>query len=191
MSIHDKSLFQWIQRAIKMIDEVHDDGALPKLQILGSLAVGQAGQFRIGRDPQGRLFGTITISRKGPWPALTTLHEIGHALDVFIFGQGKGSGFATDPLWEPVRQAIDASDATAELTRLGSPTHQQYHLQAQEQWARAYAQYIAEKSGDPALLADLAKVAAGPEPWRQWETADFAPIRTAIDAIFQQKGWLP
>lgn len=64
-----------------------------------------------------------------------------------------------------------------------------YQLTPEEVWARSYAQYIAEESADPRLLAGLRQGQADPVYGGQWDTADFAPIRAAIKALFQAKGW--
>lgn len=66
-----------------------------------------------------------------------------------------------------------------------------YLLLPSEQWARAYAQYITRKSGDPVLAAALAQernTAAGPF-LRQWSDDDFRPIERAIDDLFTTLGW--
>ena len=67
-----------------------------------------------------------------------------------------------------------------------------YLLDAREAWARAYSQYIAEKSGNPVMLKELRAIVESPVEWsvRQWETKDFAPIREAIDTMFRDKGWI-
>lgn len=76
-----------------------------------------------------------------------------------------------------------------------SPSWITYALRDNELWARSYAQYIAVRSGDAAMLAELRKEQAEtraahvPIP-TQWEDDDFEPIAKAMDAIFTQLGWL-
>ena len=59
----------------------------------------------------------------------------------------------------------------------------------EELWARSYAQYIAKKSGNQDMNAQLAEMQESPFP-SQWSDDDFAPIMEAIDGIFRAKGWI-
>ena len=66
-----------------------------------------------------------------------------------------------------------------------------YLLNPKELWARSYAQYIAKKSGNATMLAQLDSV-RNSDPFygsRQWQDADFEAIASAIDALFKDKGW--
>ena len=68
-----------------------------------------------------------------------------------------------------------------------------YLLRDREMVARAYAQYVAWRSGDAALLsqidddlgADSALVSL-----RQWPYAEFLPIALQFDMLFERVGWL-
>lgn len=75
-----------------------------------------------------------------------------------------------------------------------------YAVSEKELWARAYAQYIAVRSGDKKMMAELrrwqkeyhAEAGKGdniPVP-EQWDDDDFSPIAAAIDGIFEALGWL-
>jgi hypothetical protein len=68
-----------------------------------------------------------------------------------------------------------------------------FMLRAQEMWARSYAQYIATRSGDPILRAQLflerERLAGMPYYPEQWDDDDFAPIAEAIDELLNAKGW--
>jgi hypothetical protein len=179
----------FVNQGLTQIDRVHDDGVLPEIHIACSNESERVGNTQLYRDPDGTLKAYVTVSRNGPWQALTTCHEIGHLLDCCVFGTGGRSSFATHPIWYSVREAINHSKAVAEIQKLTPSSEYAYYLKPEELWARAYAQYIAEKSGDITLLGDLPRVRAA-RPWCQWETSDFAPIRSAIDATFRKKGWL-
>lgn len=73
-----------------------------------------------------------------------------------------------------------------------------YLQRPRELWARAYAQYVAEKSSSEAMKKELrAEIdsAIRPErpsvtiPWtRHWEPDDFAPIASAIDKVLESRG---
>ena len=58
-----------------------------------------------------------------------------------------------------------------------------------EIFARAYTQYIAQKSQDPTLLANL-KAERGRFIKRYWSDENFRPVAKAFDALFDSKGWL-
>lgn len=67
-----------------------------------------------------------------------------------------------------------------------------YYLTSKETFARAYAQYIATKTQDPVMLAELRKMQAGDESRLgiQWSDQDFVPVMTAFDALFKAEGWI-
>jgi hypothetical protein len=79
-------------------------------------------------------------------------------------------------------------------------TFLRYATSNRELWARAYAQYIAEMTGDPTMLATitgdttLSSVyhgAAGADQIAyQWTAADFAPIKAAITQMFVDLGYM-
>lgn len=105
--------------------------------------------------------------------------------------------------FRPVYGAIDGSAPIAALReaavlrgpfareeRFGIPRYVRrkflnYLLEPEERFARAYAQYITAKTGDPALLTGLANDGRNVSQ-RIWTTAEFAPIRAAFDAAFSQ-----
>src|SRR5262245_55706975 len=64
-----------------------------------------------------------------------------------------------------------------------------YMLTNEEVWARAYSQFIAERSGDPLLLEQL-NTALNTGTGRQWTTDDFKPIGAAIETLFKKLKWL-
>ncbi|MCV5648931.1 hypothetical protein OFN55_40020, partial [Escherichia coli] len=67
-----------------------------------------------------------------------------------------------------------------------------YLLDPSELWARSYAQYIARKSGDPAMreeLAEMLRARAGLNLYALWEDEEFAPIMKEMDDLFRSLGW--
>ena len=94
-----------------------------------------------------------------------------------------------------LKAALGASQAYQTL--LAKPTgltikNWNYYKSPHETFARAYAQYIATKTQDPAMLAELRSVqasnAADGIP-TQWTDADFKPIADAFDKLFAAIGW--
>lgn len=67
------------------------------------------------------------------------------------------------------------------------------HLTLQtELWARAYAQYIAWRSGSSVLKAQLDKMLTHKEQGvrvRQWPYDEFVPIAQAIDKLLMSRRW--
>jgi hypothetical protein len=121
---------------------------------------------------------TLEVDAAGPHPEFSLAHEFGHLL-------------------APAADA--ASAAVAELRSIQAATTEQavadyvrYSLDSDEMWARAYAQYVATRSSDALLAAQLATILADANPiYRatQWHPADFAPLAVAIDAWMETLGW--
>lgn len=70
----------------------------------------------------------------------------------------------------------------------------QYYLSSKELWARAYAQYIARKSGNKKMLAELNSMlnptkAGHVKVPTQWDGNDFDDIFKAIDGLMGEMGW--
>ncbi|MYE05051.1 MAG: hypothetical protein F4Y00_08800 [Bacteroidetes bacterium SB0662_bin_6] len=65
-----------------------------------------------------------------------------------------------------------------------------YLLQDQKIFARAYLQYIAEKSGNQPVLKALDYVRNNsPNFATQWDDADFKPIFAEFEKLFKKLGW--
>lgn len=68
-----------------------------------------------------------------------------------------------------------------------------YMLLPEECFARAYAQYIAIRSGDERLIEELkhvrANVYAQQVYYEQWDDDSFAHIADAFDQLLRQRGW--
>lgn len=116
------------------------------------------------------------------------MHETGHRLDHQVLGSRGEYASVSHPDLQEFRDAVASSEAVKELKRLDSE-YRDYYLLPQELWARAYAQYIAKRSGDPFLLAQL-DLAAADADGSQWSDADFVLIGRAIDNLFKKKGWI-
>jgi len=185
-----------IQNALDAIDEVHDDGTLPEVPVR-STTMNAYGYMRPKNSPFGRTVDELAVRKTGPWPELTTVHEIGHMLDLEVIG-AKGS-FATESLNPVIKEVLEVakgSDSINELkTLLAGATSQRkidyygYLLGDAEIWARAYAQFIAEESSSLILKSQLER-AIESDPFRQWTKTDFAPISAAIKKMFSTLGWL-
>lgn len=176
--------------AADAIDAVHGDGVLPvsKLAALDIQKLGAYGDYH-------PITNAIRYAHDGDWPELTVVHEVGHFLDRRALGNG--TGFATHQLDTPELQgwwnAIVSSPTFQSITpkKTHSVDKWSYFTSQHEAWARSYAQFIATESGDPILKGCVDRVLACPQPWRQWQEAEFKPIADAMRAVLKSKGWMP
>lgn len=159
---------------------------------------------RLRPGVQGRYMHSLNLVEMSPqatFPRLTFAHEYGHHLDM-IAGAGKpaSSQLATDP-WRKLFSAINASSEHRTLRALRASekmpaegkTYITYLLRRNELWARAYAQYIAERSGDRHMLAGVREAVGSSNAVlssRQWSASSFGQIREAIDEVLREVGWL-
>lgn len=182
--------------AMGAIEKVQDTSMLPKIPVRDT---NQSAYGFVKPKLVTAGIGTdfMAVRSSGPWPALTAVHETGHFLDIEAIG-AKGTLATHTPLPEMQRvlAAANDSEAVQHLRAIGAAAasvktqeHYSYLTSPHEIWARAYAQYIAEKSGYRQLLKEVQMVRTN-EKWRQWSAEDFAPIATEIDAMFRKLGWL-
>ena len=64
-----------------------------------------------------------------------------------------------------------------------------YQMREAEMFARAYAQWIATRSGSREMLRQVRSKAQGPYA-EHWTATDFAPIGKAMDRLFATAGLL-
>lgn len=139
----------------------------------------------------------IRINPNAIGKSLTTVHEFGHYLDYQDFGGTTmmASRHALTAEWQAFRTAVASSPEMREILSDAidqlSPTrdHATYLLKPEETFARAYAQWIALKSGSKTLKKDLARFRKlpGVDAHRQWSDENFAPIADALDALFASR----
>lgn len=136
------------------------------------------------------------------------IHEVGHLLDHSVLepkhsgtGQAGDGAFASSNRqgtqmgrwWRAVSNSQRVKDITA-FSRLFADDSEvgetaKYWLTPTELFARSFAQYVTDKSGDPVLLAQMQE---SRHRWSaaQWSDDDFKPIAAAFDELFTQEGWL-
>jgi len=179
--------------AIRAVRRVHGVGAgklptIPVVQINDPRVYGRYWWDKAGNADR------IELSKVDPdWPAMTAAHEIGHFLD----HSGLSKKGVTDkddleskkqstPTMREVMKAIRQSKRYALLQGNSYLTHEA------ELWARAYAQYIAWRSGSSVLKAQLDKMLTHKEQGvrvRQWPYDEFVPIAQAIDKLLMSRRW--
>lgn len=205
-----------MNKALDAIDDIHTDGDLPNIPLKTTRSMSKGGhyKYRAGRAVE------IALNPKTADP-LTAAHEVGHFLDHQALGEwgrydskspaspemvslmsalreSKAAKTIRDMLNEPskytkTKKYALGSGREYEYTERPDRNHLTYLDSSQEMFARGYAQWIAEKSKDPALQKGvddyLARGNGVYYPWH-WEADDFAPIRKAFDDLFAAQGWL-
>lgn len=197
-----------IRKALTAIESVHGDGALPAIKvrtIRGTANSGVMGQFtRVAKKaPDGTLYDwavkDIAIRMSNSTRELTAAHEIGHFIASFGLGTGedaialrhRDSASLIGRFWDA------ATRSKAFIAIPSGPGDRKYHeyLQKPEEvFARAYAQFIAKRGKGPEadlMRGQLRKILDSPHRnATQWEDDDFDSIDAALEAIFEQKGWM-
>ena len=185
-----------VQSALQAIDSVHDDGVLPEIPVRSSKQK-YYGVFKSRLAGLSSVADAIEIRSTGPWPTFTMVHETGHFLDLAAIGTpGKFATRAKDDIISGVLKAIKQSAAyqglSAKAMASGSYEVKKYYdylMSDVELWARAYAQFIAERASNQALKQEL-QLAFEAEAFRQWSPQDFEPIALEIETMFKKLGWL-
>ena len=185
------------QRVVEIIDKVHGDGALPQIPLNASTAKdrmrpGMQGKYSY--IPANDRAAQIVIKGSGDHREMTIAHEIGHFLDHQGFA---GRGFSSAGREHPVARIVSALQNTETMKApLRSATQMamnrryiNYWVQREEIWARAYAQYIANKSGDAAMRKQLTAMQEK-QYYGQWTDEEFLPVQNMIDELFQELGWI-
>lgn len=184
--------------AMALIAKVHSDGVLPDLKVERTASKSMEAGFHYDDDPPPKVFG-LSCSVAGPHPAGALIHEVGHLLDFHAAAPGKfASETAKMPEMRALQKAIDDSRSVRRLRDLDEgrlddlgeedAEYVAYALETKELFARAYAQYVAHRTGDAKFKKYLAAENRGPVP-TQWGDREFEPIARAFDALFLRLGW--
>lgn len=184
---------------VKIIDGLHAIENLPKIAVVSSSSKSFQGRYSY-KSISGQPV-SIALSSASVNPEMTVGHEIGHFIDHQAFGKAGVYSSSHDAEFTAFRKAVDDSIASKTLQALFNKSTSRaekkyinYYLSKPEQWARAYAQWVAVRSQNPAMLNQVARILNNTAtPFysaSQWDSADFELIAAAIDDIFKAKGWL-
>lgn len=206
-------LGEQVDDGLETIQSVHKPiKSSAKLPIVGETKARQAGAFHY--DPKTRAPQNIGIHPHSPNPEMTVAHEYGHNLHMTLFHSDLNTDGYTkldSPELKGLKDALEDSDAVKTLResleskstfdKVGDLTmpnelspkdiaDAEYYLEDQELFARSYAQYIATRSGNKTMLGQLDEMRSAIDfrRDRQWDGNDFAPIATAFDTLFSEKG---
>ena len=205
LATKSKGLKDTVARTLAAIDKVHGDGVLPEIPVLTT----KASYFGVYRA-WPNIAVDIKIRLSGDHKHVTLAHEIGHFIDHMALGRKLGQNYGShgaDPDMKAVMDALGKSstmqhikatvkagitlDREGKEVRMGAESlkYWRYLIQPHEQWARAYSQYIAQRSGDEVMMKELNQELAKFGAPTQWPAEDFEPIAKEIDTLFQRKQW--
>lgn len=199
------------RNVLGLIDRVHGDGELPSIPLVRERKKNYFGSYSYQKaSPHNAVQISIRTSGFADHPELTLAHEIGHFLDHWGAGKGMHASVAADE-FEEFRRVAGRSKAVQEIERLiaarkvsvtlgGGGTidypidrrYLRYLATTKEVWARAYAQYITLRTGDPTMRSQLNQLRQrlGQVYYpSQWDDDDFEPIAEAIDRLMLRLGW--
>lgn len=200
--------FDPVRRALAAIDAVHGDGNLPQLPVVRTRAASEAGSYDWS-DRTGEPL-RLHFSGLGEHPELTVVHEIGHFLDHRALGRPGNFASETGDI-SALMQTIGLSAASDALRALRGRRRDlvwergrrrvvvvkqslvEYYLSPREQFARAYAQFIAVSSQATELLVQLEAVQQSRLSAMyhvQWNDGDFRPIRQQFDRLLRRLRWM-
>ena len=159
----------------------------------------------------------IELKPTGDTPYLTTAHEVGHliqhrALPAGPVSQQPPSSLEIAELFAAIKKSERRRALKAEIDRLRQTLAEaktegkgedelkpirkrkrtlSYAVERQEAFARAYAQWIAVRSGSAAMRGELDLILSGRagSPLRYWGHDDFLPVAAALDRLFMSWGW--
>jgi hypothetical protein len=180
-----------VKKCTAAVNAVHGDGSLKPGAVLA--VRGTSGAYYLTKY-------YIEYGTAGKTPYIQTVHEVGHKLDYEAIKAARQQNPTVEAKWKAVMKELDKTPEIIQLraelkaayanNNWHAAGRKNYLLDPDEIWARAYAQYIAEESAVPELLADLtARLSgtAGYEPETQWQKFD-AP-RAAITDLLKTLNW--
>lgn len=204
---------------LKAIESVHKiPDALPTVPTVQAIPKQKCnGSYTFAPEPPHKPVA-ILINSETKYPALSFAHELGHMIDHHVMAGPGTWGSHKDPAMQTLMAALHQTKAiqtlkvardAGVLPRTPHPGDTEvkykklhsgiaaYMMEDHEIFARAYSQYIATKSGNKDILAQLGvkRHDGTKEPGKayypdHWDDDDFAPIMKAFDDLFRSKGWL-
>ena len=184
-----------LERTLQAIDEVHSDGDLPQMPVITGSVEGSAGMASLGV--------LVGVDPAKAYPELSLAHEVAHQLEWWLRKRGADMADLLAVIEDtvPIREARTLLPvANEELQKTPDDEEMKALVAAfaylgsrREMFARAYAQYVAWRSGDAALLSQIDAELADESfivQHRQWPYAEFLPIALQFDMLFERVGWL-
>lgn len=188
-----------VRAGLNVIGNVHEvPHNIPKVRVnIQVMEYGLWGYYKLGSGATRE----IGVNAYAPGPRMTVAHEYGHFLDHQLFGSGKPglSGVATHSNNQEVKALMKVAAKSPEIKRLRAklrdpmtpPHHAEYIaylLMPAEIFARSYSQWVAQRSGDQSMRAELRDVRSTDRETHgyesQWSDANFYPLAREFDRLF-------
>jgi hypothetical protein len=195
-----------IDSHIQAIESVHHvPASLPEVCVYvddptpGHLGDGVPGKHLVKiHSPEGMVASEeIILNRAWVFDVNSTVHEIGHSLDLHALGGTPAPAEILVDRWfsshseaERWYAAVSDSEAFKQLAAQEggvAPEAMAYWLDLRELWARSYEQWIAQRSGHTELGAKIAR-RRKELPGLYWQERDFTTIAAAIEELFATRG---
>ena len=171
---------QAIRDAEAMARNVHPIAIDPDVTVTNAVSAPQArGEYQLSAPGRPARFALGADDEQTP---LSALHELGHYVDEYLIGsRGEYASEVGDPVLAGWAGAVERSDHSDDLRSRARSPRTEYLRSKRELFARAYAQWVALRTGDDGLRALVdARIAAGDH----WGWYDFGEIATAMDTLF-------
>jgi hypothetical protein len=142
----------------------------------------EAGAYRFRkRDPID-----IRVSARSGRVAIGFLHELGHLIDHQLGYDPRNRIWASAihpafAAWRAVAATLDGRPFP------GGRSRRRYFESAHEVWARSYAQTVALRSGNRALVEQLEALQRADDPF-VWPAGKFEPVALEVERVFERLG---
>ncbi len=175
-----KGVFGQVLRKVALLcDHAHDDGTAPPVEINDDVQdLANDGEYRPSHDPKSK--GLASVKPGIFDPLMTGAHELGHHIAKHVLSR------------EAVLRIRDVARGTSAWERIIKRNKSlKYFTDPEEVFCRAYSQLVAQRSGDPEMLAELDKTLKDPLlNHTQWDAHDFARLQKALEQELKKIGWL-
>ncbi|MBN8420060.1 MAG: hypothetical protein J0L73_14175 [Verrucomicrobia bacterium] len=175
-----KGVFGQVLRKVALLcDHAHDDGKAPPVEVNDTVQ----NTLNDGEYRPSTALGKPGLASVKPGifdPLMTGAHELGHHIAQNVL--------SPDAL---LRIRDVARDTLAWDRIIKRNKSLKYFTDPEEVFCRAYSQFVALRSGDPEMLAELDKTLKDPllNP-TQWDAFDFARLQKALEQELKKIGWL-
>ncbi len=183
-----------MKRTNLMIAEIHDAADSPILPMIdGAVSPKVDGEYWPARS--GALNHIGVNNPTTSTGVFVQLHEVGHYVDEWTLGGGKGFASETVEATDIANVMLQISESLGYQKALGldvkhiaaGKATKDYWSRPAELFARAYAQWMVGKNKSADLVDEL-KIRQG--HGSAWDDEDFALIADALDQLFEGRGLL-
>lgn len=160
------------RKAVLLAEAAHEDGKLPPCSMIDwDVGAGDCADY--GNN-------LIRVHPYADQPILSTLHEMGHHMAAHVI---------KPPAVSAIAKVAEASTTAQKL--LSRTQDAGYWLSPEELFCRSYAQWVARRTRDPELAAELAVVLKNPLlSLYQWPDEEFNAISQAVEKAFRKVSFL-